>query len=103
MSSEQWTDMTACEQKDKYKTAELKATGKNTSFSPYKHQTYANQLAVRLNLELVLDSNSCVKMSSFVSKAACSVTDQSDKRTAANLKANTQNGFGQADLKVILN
>lgn len=48
-------------------------------------------------------SNSRVKMSSCVSKAACSVTDQSDKSTAANLKANTKNGLGQADLKVILN
>lgn len=42
-------------------------------------------------------------MSNFVSEAACSVTEQSDERTAANLKANKQNGFGQADLQVILN
>lgn len=79
------------------------STGKDTSFSPYKHQTYANQLAACLYLEFLLDSNSRVKMRSCVSKAACSVTDQSDKRTAANLKANTKNGLGQADLKVILN
>lgn len=79
------------------------STGKDSSFSPYKHQIYTNQLAACLDLEFLLDSNFCVKISSFVSKAARSVTDQSDKRTAANLKANTQNGFGQADLKVILN
>lgn len=70
--------------------------------APYKHQTYANQLAACLHLEFLLDCNSCVKLSSFVSKAAFSVTDQKLK-TAANLKANTQNSFGQADLKVILN